>query len=219
LKEKSGDFLVIPSGYTGAYERAAYVTGWENFMTLIGSDRDLIEELLDKATDYKIGVAKKTVQLGFKIAHTCDELGSQQGGIFSDRTFHDVLLPRMKRHWKVFTDAGIPIMFHSCGNITRYIPSLLDIGLSVLEPCPPLMDLGYLKREFGRHLVLMGGIDAQALPFINAEQTRELTRNTIRTLGQGGGYIIAPSQSIMNDVPIENIKALVETIGEERARV
>lgn len=109
-------------------------------------------------------------------------------------------------------------MFHSCGNITRYIPNLLDIGLSVLEPCQPVMDLAYLKKEFGKHLVFMGGIDTQALPFIDAEQTRELTRNTIRTLGQSGGYIIAPSQEIMNDVPIENIKVLVETIKEERAR-
>ena len=218
LKEKSGEFLVWPSGYMGIYERTFHLTGWENFMALMASDRDLLEELLDKVVEYKIEVAKKTVQLGFKLAHTGDDLGAQQGGIFSEKMFREVLLPRMKRHWKVFTDAGIPIMLHSCGNITAYIPYLLEIGLSVLEPCQPAMDLGYLKREFGKHLVFMGGIDTQALPFINAEQTKEMTRNTIRTLGQGGGYIIGPSQEIMNDVPTENIKALVETIKEERAR-
>ena len=100
---------------------------------------------------------KKVVELRFKIAHTGDDLGTQLGGIFSQQMFRELLLPRMKRHWKVFTDSGIPIMFHSCGNITRYIPDLLEIGLSILEPCQPAMDLKYLEREYGQDVVFMGG--------------------------------------------------------------
>jgi len=46
-----------------------------------------------------------------------------------------------------------------------------------------------------------------------------MVRQTIRTLGQGGGHIIAPSQEVMNDVPLANVKALVETIVEERQSV
>ena len=46
-----------------------------------------------------------------------------------------------------------------------------------------------------------------------------MTRETIRILGKGGGYIIAPSQEIMNDVPVENIKAMVQVIKEEREKV
>ena len=46
-----------------------------------------------------------------------------------------------------------------------------------------------------------------------------LARNTIRILGKGGGCIIGPSQEVMNDVPIANVRALVETIIEERQTV
>lgn len=219
LREKSGEFLVWPSGYLGIYERATHLVGWENFMTLLATDLPLVEELLDKVTDYKVEVAKKTVELGFKIAHTGDDLGTQRGGIFSEKMFCDVLLPRIKRHWQVFTDAGIPIMFHSCGDITSYLPYLVDIGLAVLEPCQPSMDLQFLKKEYGKDVTFLGGIDTQVLPLISPEETRQLARNAIRTLGTGGGHIIGPSQEIMNDVPIENIKALVETIKEERESV
>ncbi|MBE9506432.1 MAG: uroporphyrinogen-III decarboxylase, partial [Chloroflexi bacterium] len=34
------------------------------------------------------------------------------------------------------------------------------------------------------------------------------------TLGQGGGYIFAPSHNIQADVPPENILAMYETIQE-----
>ena len=219
LKIHSGDFLVWPSGYVGIYEKTFHLTGFENFMTLMADNSKAIDELLDKVTDYKIEIANKTVQLGFKIAHTGDDLGTQRGGIFSEEMFKRFILPRLKRHWEVFTNAGIPIIFHSCGDIKKFIPYLIDIGMTVLEPLQPVLDFKFLKREYGKDLIFFGGIDTQALPFISPEETRELTRNTIRTLGKGGGYIIMPSQEIMNDVSIENIKAMVETIREERERV
>ena len=43
--------------------------------------------------------------------------------------------------------------------------------------------------------------------------------STIRILGKGGGYIIAPAQEIMINVPLDNVRALVETINEERTKV
>lgn len=133
--------------------------------------------------------------------------------------FRKYILPRLERIWKVFTDANIPILLHSCGNIIDYLPDLIDIGLKILEPTQPCMDLKYLKKEFGKDLIFFGGIDTQVLPYITPEETRKLTRDTVRILGKGGGYIMAPSQEIMNDVPIENIKALVETIREERVNI
>ena len=65
-----------------------------------------------------------------------------------------------------------------------------------------------------------GGIETQkTLPFGTPAQVKEMARDAIRILGKGGGLIIAPSQEVMNDVPLENVKALVETIVEERESV
>jgi uroporphyrinogen decarboxylase len=219
LKRYSGDFMVWPSGYGNVYERSYHIMGWEELMTAIAATPAVVEEVMDKVTEYKIGVAKEIVRLGFKMAHNGDDFGTQCGGFFSNTMFRQIIIPRMKRIWKVFTDAGLPIMLHSCGDVMQYIPDLIDIGLTILEPCQPCMDLTRLKREFGKDIIFYGGIDTQTLPFLTPEQTKEMVRSTIRTLGKGGGYIIAASQEIMNDVPIANIKVLVETIREERARV
>jgi uroporphyrinogen decarboxylase len=82
------------------------------------------------------------------------------------------------------------------------------------------MDHSFLKREYGKDLIFWGGIDTQnLLPFGSPEEVKLMAAETIRILGKGGGYIIAPSQEIMVDVPIENLKALVETINEEREKV
>ncbi len=219
LKKYSGEFLVWPCGYFGLYERTYALMGWNEFMLNIASNPKVVEEILDKVADYKVEHAKKMVEMGFKIGHHGDDFGTQCGGFFSREMFQKYILPRLERIWKVFTDANIPILLHSCGNIIDFLPDLINIGLKILEPTQPCMDLKYLKKEFGKDLIFFGGIDTQVLPYITPEETKKLTRNTIRVLGRDGGYIIAPSQEIMNDVPIENIKALVETMREERVNV
>jgi uroporphyrinogen decarboxylase len=220
LAEQSGDFLVIPSGYFGIYERAYAIMGFEQFMTNLALKPKIVHQLLDKITDYKVEMAKKIVQMGFKVAHHGDDFGTQDSTLFSKETFREFFLPRIKRYWHVFNDAGLPIMMHSCGCLTDFLPDLIDIGLRVLEPVQPCMDLEFLKREYGKDLVFWGGIETQNyLPFGTPQQVKENARKTIRTLGKGGGLIIAPSQEVMNDVPIENVKALVETIVEERQTV
>ena len=220
LAEFSGDFLVIPSGYFGIYERAYGLMSFQQFMTNMALKPKVVHDLLDKITDYKVAFAEKIVEMGFKVAHHGDDLGTQEGTLFSKAMFREFVLPRIKRAWQPYNDAGIPIILHSCGCLTDFIPDLLQIGLRVLEPVQPCMGLAYLKREFGKDLVFWGGIDTQnLLPFGRPEQVKQMAREAIRTLGKGGGHIIAPSQEIMNDVPIENVKALVETIVEERQTV
>lgn len=220
VKDYSGEFLVLTSGYGGIYERAYFLLGYEEFMTNLALKPSLIEDLLDKITDYKIEIAKQVIEAGCKVGHTGDDLGTQYGSMFSLKTFQKIMKPRMARLWQVFKDAGLPIMFHSCGDITEFIPDLIDIGLDVLEPVQPVMDLGFIKREYGKDLTFWGGIDTQkVLHNGTPEEVKRLAKDTINILGKGGGYIIATAQEVMKDVPLENVKALVETIIEEREKV
>ena len=190
------------------------------FTVIVHHFLNTVHKLLDTITDQKVEVAKKVVEMGFKVAHYGDDLGTQTGIFFSKEMFREFILPRIARVWKVYTDADIPIIMHSCGSIIDFLPDLIDIGLRVLEPVQPCMDLAYLKREFGLDLVFWGGIETQgALPFGTPEEVKAMARESIRTLGKGGGLIIGPSQEVMNDVPIANVKALVETIVEERETV
>lgn len=220
LAERSGEFLVMPSGYFALYERTAALMGFQEYMTNMAAEPAAVHRLLDKVTEYRVAYAQRVVDLGFKVAHHGDDLGTQMGPLFSPKMFRDFILPRLKIAWEPYNRAGLPIIMHSCGNLTPFLGDLIEIGLRVLEPVQPVMDLAGLKREFGRDLVFWGGIETQEiLPFGTPEQVKAMARETIRTLGAGGGHIIAPSQEVMNDVPIANVKALVETIVEERQTV
>lgn len=216
---KNGEFFMIPCGYFSMYERAYGLIGIPQFLEGMLGYPDALRGLLDKIVEHRLAFARKAVEVGYKIGHLGDDLGTQEGAFFSLDAFRDVLLPYYKQIMKVYTDNNMPVAMHSCGDITAFLPDLIDAGLSILEPVQPCMDLEFLKKEYGKDLIFWGGIDCQKLPFLSPDEIKEMTSYVMRTLGRGGGLIIGPAQEVMNDVPVENIVAMVETIRAEREQV
>jgi uroporphyrinogen decarboxylase len=221
FKTLSGDYFVIPSGYFGLYERAYGVIGIPQMLEGMAGYPSVIEVLLDKITEYRIAVAQNIVKLGlFEVGQMGDDLGQQRMPFFSPTMFKDIFLPRYKELWGVFKKEGMKMVMHSCGNVTVFLPDLIEAGLDVLEPVQPCMDIHELKDEFGKDLIFWGGIDTQELlPFGTPDEIKDHVQETIRTLGRGGGHLIGPSQEVMKDVPLDNIIVLVKTIIEERESV
>lgn len=212
-----GKMLVLVSGYNGIWEKTYDMMGMENFMVTLMEEPEIVEQIMDVVTDYKVEIAKETVKRGFKVGHHGDDLGTQISTFFSEEMFVKYFKPRFKRIFDVYHEAGIPVQMHSCGKITPFIPHLIDIGLDILEPCQPVMDIGFLQREYGKDLIFYGGIDTQdLLAFRSSEEVYEETLKIIDILGKDGGYICGPAQEIMNNVPPANVAALVKAIRHSR---
>jgi uroporphyrinogen decarboxylase len=214
-----GDLCVIPTGAFGIFERTYALFSFQQFMEEIAANPKLVNTIMEKITDYRITLAKAKAEMGYKIVHHGDDLAMQNGGFFSPTMFTENILPHLKRFFAECKKQGMYIMMHSCGKIEAYLPQLIDAGLDALEPVQPCNDLKTIKREYGKDLVFMGGIDEQRLAFISPEETRQMTKETMEILGKGGGYIIAPSQELMSDVPVDNIVAMLKTIVEFRDKV
>ena len=217
LKQYGDDFLVILSGYNGIWEKAYQLVGMEEFLCLLMTEPEKACRIMDVITDYKVEIAKETVKRGYPIGHYGDDLGTQISTFVSEDTFVTYFLPRIRKVFEVFKDAHIPVQMHSCGKITPFIPHLIDAGLDVLEPVQSCMDFAFLKREYGKDLTFYGGVDTQdLLTFRTPREVYEETLNVIEILGKGGGLISGPSQEVMNNVPVENVLALMRAIKKAR---
>ncbi len=199
LKTFGDEYFVFASGYFGLYERAYGLLSIPTMFESVLLQPTVVEEVLEKITDYKIAMAKEFVKLPFQAGHVGDDLGTQVGPFVPPDVFMKLLKPQYKRLFQVYKDGGMLMMMHSCGCITKFLPDLVEIGLDVLEPVQPCMDLEFIKKEYGEDLTFCRPASSGCW-------------------ARGGGHIIAPSQEVMKGVPLENIVALVETIVEERAR-
>ena len=99
------------------------------------------------------------------------------------------------------------------------LDDLVEAGVDILNPvqCSAKgMDPAYLKERYGTRLVFWGGgVDTQhTLPFGTPEEVRAQVRERIRILGRGGGYVFNPVHNIQQNVPVENMMAMLEAAQE-----
>ena len=111
------------------------------------------------------------------------------------------------------------VFFHTDGDVFPLIDDFIEIGVDILNPIQTsagrMSDLKALKERCGDSLVLCGAIDTQhVLPHGTPQEVRDETRRVCSILGEGGGYIVASVHTIMNEVPPENILAMVDGVRE-----
>jgi uroporphyrinogen decarboxylase len=141
--------------------------------------------------------------------------------MMSPKSWRALVRPQLERVIEVGKSRGLPIAYHCCGALRPIIPDLIEMGVNVLNPiqanCPG-MDALELKREYGRHLAFMGGVDTQELlPRATAAEVRRTSAALIEGMtADGGGYILAASHTISPETPNENIFAMYEAAGIRR---
>jgi len=145
-----------------------------------------------------------------------DDLGSQQGLIFSPRTFRQTFKPRLKRLIEhIHSLAQVKVYMHSDGAVYDLIPDLIEIGVEGLNPVQYTargMELERLKRQFGKDLGFFGGsLENESLSYSAPDDVRRIVAETIKVLAPGGGFLFASIHNITPEVPPENILALFET--------
>ena len=107
-------------------------------------------------------------------------------------------------------------MYHSDGVIYDIIPELIEIGVDVLNPVQPeCVDPVLLKQQYGNKLSFWGTVGTQTtMPFGSPQDVRDTVRHMIETVGDGGGFLIAPTHLLEPEVPWENIEAFVQAVRE-----
>jgi uroporphyrinogen decarboxylase len=185
LADESDKYL-LATIYGSHFEKAYFARGIENFLADMASEPEFARKLLQRVVDYNMTML--------------DLLLSAPG-------IDGVLLG---------SDWGTQLDLLMSPDVWD---EMVEMGLDVLNPIQPeCMSLEWLHEEFGDDLAYYGGITTQTvLPFGNPDEVRAEARRVRDLLGNGGtggGYIFAPSQDLQDDVPAENMLALLEVAKE-----
>ena len=141
-----------------------------------------------------------------------DDMGYKGSPFFSVDLYRELLKPLQKRAVDWAHSKGIPARLHSCGDIRRLLPDLMETGIDALNPLEIKagMDPIAIKKEYGDRLVLHGGVNA--VLWDNKEAITAEIERLVPVLKENGGYIFSSDHSIPNSVSAENFRAIVEQV-------
>ena len=198
----------------GLLETLRNVRGMEElFMDLHTREAD-VRRLIDAVTDFQVEVLKDWAGVGADCVMFGDDWGMQTGMQISPGMWRDLFKPCYRRMFAAAHSAGIDILFHSCGKVIEIVEDLIEVGVDILDPIQPgCMDPGELARRYGGRISFSGAVDIQGLMvFGKPEQVKEEIRRLLETLGApfGNGFLIGPSNTMTPDIPLANLRAMVE---------
>jgi len=196
------------------FERAQFILGTINLLIEVLKNTEKVEKLLDIITEYHVKLTETMMNAGIDGIRFCDDWGMQTAMFLHPDLWRKIIKPRMERLYNVVKKYDGIVWQHSCGHIEEIIPDLVETGVDIIDPCQPAAnDVLKWKRDYGKKLSFLGGIDTQGyLSFGTPEEVKIKTKEFIKVMSDDGGYIAAPSHTI-SFLP-ENKNAMIEAIKE-----
>jgi uroporphyrinogen decarboxylase len=205
------------------FERAFAMQGLEPFLMNLAVEPEFAEALLRKIADCcKTLMGHVLDELGdnVDIVKIGDDLGTEQSLLMSPQMYRRILKP-IHADYIAFIKARTTakVFFHTDGDVFDLLDDFVEIGVDILNPVQSgsgkLGNLPEVKRRYGTNLAFCGAIDTQhVLPTGTPDEVRTEVRRAIGALGPGGGYLLAAVHTIMNEVPPENVLAMVDAAVE-----
>jgi len=155
-----------------------FLCDFNEFLLKFYTDRKFVETIFDICTDYYLEIGRIAIEEGIDVLFMADDIAFKSGSFVQPDSFKELWTPRAKKILQLGRDADIPLMFHSCGNLTDIMDDIImDLELDALNPIEPYsMDIYDIKQKYGSNLTLSGNIDiAGPLAFGTPEETSPQT--------------------------------------------
>ncbi len=133
--------------------------------------------------------------------------GDASTSVISPALFSEFVAPYDAPLITAAHEAGQRIVYHVCGSIMPILEDIAAMGPDAMETFSPVgmggdTDLREAKRRIGDQVCMIGGFDQGHHLFGCTErETREAVRRCFSEAGEGGGYILAPSDHFFDASP------------------
>jgi len=200
-------------GQPGCWQDACCLAGTEKMIMATYDDPGWVHAFLGILRDRKLRYIASLRGARYDIL----ELGGGDASttVISPKLFEEFVAPYDTALIAAAHEAGQRIAYHTCGGMMPILEQIADMGPDAMETfTPPGMggdvDLAEAKRRIGDRVCMIGGFDQfHYFTGTTPEATRKEVRRCFEAAGDGGGYIMSPSDHFF-DADNELVRAFAD---------
>ena len=209
FENTNDNFKVVNLGFS-MYERLWTLMGIEDALCNMMTEPEFIHSVLNKICERNLKIIQIALEYDFDAMLFGDDWGQQNHLIMGPQLWREFIKPYVSKMYDAVKKKGKYVAQHSCGDIREIMADLYDMGLNIYQTFQPeIYGLDYSEKLAGK-IVIWGGISTQYhLPYKTPDEITQITKELLAHFKETGGLIVAPTHSVPADVPMENIKAMV----------
>ncbi len=214
------DFPVYGSVCEG-HEQLWRIIGSANVMLWIGLYPDELGRFIERLGRFLVELTRAQIRAAGGLLDGMviwGDVAYVNGMLFSPEFWRKHFRPIVAEQIRLCHDAGLPVIYHGCGNASVLFEDFIEMGLDSYNPLEAKsgLDVVALRRRYGHRMGFCGNMDA--LAWANAPLP-ELRRQVLRKLNaaRGGGYIFQSDHSVPSNVSAERYEYVVN-LGRQHGR-
>lgn len=196
---RSEDKCIVLSAAVGYDLLQSYVKS-EELLVIMHDDPDWFRDMVQTHAQLVLEMARMIFDSGYPCdaAFLFNDMGYRNGPLFSPKMYRECILESDKLLCDFFHSRGMPVIYHTDGDVRLLIPVLIEAGIDCLQPLEAKanMDVRDLKRQYGDRLAFMGNIDTRKMADPDPTVIEEEIRSKFEVAMQGGGYIYHSDHSV-----------------------
>ncbi len=180
---------------------------------------DLVQEMTEFVGDFVLRLIDRGLNdiPDLDYALIWEDMAMKTGPLISPQLFRQFMMPILKRVTKRLNEAGIRIILVDCdGNCDALIPLWLEANVNLVYPMEVAADcdVNRYRKEFGKELLMIGGIDKRALRDGCTKAQIEAEVRSKEALIREGGYSPFVDHAVPPDVPFANFRYYMDLVNE-----
>jgi hypothetical protein len=201
-------------GQPGVWQDAACMMGIQELILASYDDAAWVHELLGILQRRKLAFIQSLSGAAYDLIEHGG--GDASSTVISPRVFDEFVAPYDAPLIAAAHAVGQRIVYHTCGGMMPLLERIAAMSPDAMETFAPTgmggdANLAEAKRRIGDRVCMIGGLDQ--LHFFTgctAEQTRAEVRRCFAAAGEGGGFILSPSDHFFDADP-----ALIAAFADE----
>ena len=192
----------------GFYWRAREFMGTENLSYAWYDHPALLHEMMEFFADFIIETSRPVldkIQVDYFTLN--EDLSMKNGPLLSPDTFRTFIFPHLRRLVDFFRSKGTRYFaLDTDGDPTMLVPQFMDAGVDILWPIERASEISpqELRRQFGRDLLLWGGVDKRIIAQ-GPDAIRDHLREFIPLIEEGG-FIPTVDHAVPPDISYDDFR-------------
>jgi hypothetical protein len=168
--------------------------GYTEGMMAMALEPDAVRDFFNRYADFVVELFDRVNSLyPLDMITYHDDWGTERDTFFSSAMFEDLVQVQTARIIAHVRSKNVAFQMHSCGNVTRFIPYVAEMGAEFLQIQRRAVDMPKIKRELGDKIGVCAMLEGGA-EFGSPQSDDELIasiRNTVNIYAPGGGAFIS----------------------------
>jgi uroporphyrinogen-III decarboxylase len=201
-----------------ANEYMTRIVGPEMNMLLIAMYPERYGRFIERTNEFALEICKAQIEAADGLLDGMviwGDIAYKKDMFFAPDYWRRYFKPGVKAMVDVCHAAGLPVIYHGCGNVSRVFEDFIEIGIDSYNPLEAKagLDVVNLRRQYGHRLGFCGNMNVMEWAEAPEEDLKAIVLRKLNA-AKGGGLIFQSDHSVPSNVSGQRYDYVVNLVRE-----